>query len=80
MASVFVKDGRLILQLRVRGVQLREALHLRDTRANRRWAEGECAIIERELATGTFEYLEHFPGSRSIKAKKCFVAVYVQRS
>ena len=72
MASVFVKDGRLILQLRLRGVQLREALHLRDTAANRKWAEGECTLIERELVTGTFDYWQHFPQSRSAKAKAMF--------
>ena len=72
MASVFVKDGRLILQLRIRGVQLREALHLRDTAANRKWAEGECTLIERELVTGTFDYWIHFPQSRSAKAKAMF--------
>jgi integrase len=72
MASVFVKDGRLVLQLRVRGVQLREALHLRDTAANRKWAAGECAIIERELAVGTFDYWQHFANSRSAKAKAIF--------
>ena len=72
MASIFVKDGRLVLQLRIRGVQLREALHLRDTAANRKWAEGECVLIERELVTGTFDYWTHFPGSRSAKAKAMF--------
>ena len=72
MASVFVKDGRLVLQLRIRGLQLREALHLRDTAANRKWAEGECILIERELVTGTFDYWNHFPQSRSAKAKAMF--------
>jgi integrase len=72
MASVFVKDGRLVLQIRIRGVQLREALHLRDTAANRRWAEGECVLIERELVTGAFDYWKHFPDSRSGKAKAMF--------
>lgn len=72
MASVFVKDGRLVLQMRIRGAQLREALHLRDTAANRKWAEGECAIIERELVMGTFDYWSHFPQSRSAKASAMF--------
>jgi integrase len=72
MASVFGKDGRLVLQLRIRGVQLREALHLRDTAANRKWAEGECALIERERVMGTFDYWKHFPHSRSAKAKAIF--------
>lgn len=72
MASVFVKDGRLVLQLRIRGVQLREALHLRDSASNRKWAEGECTLIERELVTGTFDYWSHFPQSRSAKAKAMF--------
>ena len=72
MASVFVKDGRLVLQLRIRGVQLREALHLRDTAANRKWAEGECVLIEREFVIGTFDYWQHFPQSRSAKAKAMF--------
>jgi integrase len=72
LASVFGKDGRLVLQLRIRGGQLREALHLRDTAANRKWAEGECILIERELVTGTFDYWQHFPRSRSAKAKTMF--------
>ena len=61
-----------MLQLRIRGVQLREALHLRDTAANRKWAEGECILIERELVTGSFDYWTHFPNSRSTKAKAMF--------
>jgi len=72
MASVFVKNGRLVLQMCIRGVQLREALHLRDTAGNRKWAEGECISIERELVTGTFDYWKHFPNSRSAKAKAMF--------
>ena len=72
MASVFVKDRRLVLQMRIRGVQLREALHLRDTASNRKWAEGECTLIERELAIGGVDYWNHFPQSRSAKAKVMF--------
>lgn len=72
MASVFVKDGWLILQFSVRGVQFREALHLRDTSPNRKWAEGERALIERERVTGAFDYWNHFPHSRSAKAKAMF--------
>ena len=80
MASVFVKDGRLVLQLRIPGVQLREALHLRDSSGNRKWAEGECTLIERELVTATFDYWKHFPKSRSAKLKRCFRVVIVPRS
>jgi hypothetical protein len=58
--------------MRVRGMQLREALHLRDTSANRKWAEGECALVERELVAGTFDYWKHFPNSRSVKARAMF--------
>jgi len=79
MVSVFVKDGRLILQLRVHGVQLREALHLRDTAANRKWAAGECTLIERELVTGTFDYWRHFPKSRSAKARQYLRGVIVEK-
>jgi hypothetical protein len=31
-----------------------------------------CAIIERELVVGTFDYWEHFPRSRSAKAEAMF--------
>ena len=80
MASVFVKDGRLVLQMRIRGTQLREALHLRDTVCNRKWAEGECALIERELVSNTFDYWKHFPNSRSSKAKVVFPRRYPSES
>jgi hypothetical protein len=70
MASVFVKNGRLILQLRIRGVQLREALHLRDTAATGNGKANVC--WSHESSSEGLLIIGNFPNSRSAKAKAMF--------
>jgi integrase len=69
MAGVHAQNGRLLLsfQLAHNGtrVRCREFLGLADTRDNRRLAARIAAQVERDLATGTFEYASRFPSSRT---------------
>jgi integrase len=71
MAGVHAQNGRLLLtfQLAHDGTKLRcrEFLGLADTRENRRLAARIAAQVERDLATGSFEYAVRFPASRTPK-------------
>ncbi len=71
MAGVYAQNGRLLLtfQLAHDGTKLRcrEFLGLADTRENRRLAARIAAQVERDLATGSFEYGVRFPSSRMPK-------------
>ncbi|HEV3111890.1 MAG TPA: tyrosine-type recombinase/integrase [Candidatus Binataceae bacterium] len=71
MAGVHAQNGRLLLtfQLAHDGTKLRcrEFLGLADTRENRRLAARIAAQVERDLATGSFEYSARFPASRMPK-------------
>ena len=66
MASIRVRpdSGKLFLDFRVRGVRCRELTELPDTKENRTRLRRLLAIIEREVAAGTFDYRKHFPNSR----------------
>ncbi|MEM7706558.1 MAG: DUF3596 domain-containing protein [Pseudomonadota bacterium] len=46
-----------------RGVECKETLRLKPTRANIRFAETQKALIDAEIAKGTFRYDEFFPDS-----------------
>jgi integrase len=46
-----------------RGARCREKLKLPPNPANKKFAERLKATIEHEIATGTFDYAKHFPGS-----------------
>lgn len=51
------------MDFRWQGQRCRERIRLKPTPANLRWAERLKATIEHEIATGTFDYLKHFPDS-----------------
>lgn len=51
------------IDFRWQGVRCRERLRLRPTEANLKYVARLKAVIEHEIATGTFEYAKHFPDS-----------------
>jgi integrase len=65
MGSVRVKEqtNRLFLDFRFLGVRCREFTTLEDTPANRQRVEKLMKRVDREIALGTFNYRETFPGS-----------------
>ncbi len=69
MAGVHAQNGRLLVtfQLSHNGtkVRCREFLGLADNRDNRRLAARIAAQVERDLATGSFDYSARFPASRT---------------
>jgi integrase len=64
MDSFYVKDGRLYIDFRWRGVRCQEATRLVDTADNRAKVRRDVRQIDGELAAGTFEYLRWFPRGR----------------
>jgi integrase len=68
MAGVHAQNGRLLITFQIghsgARIRCREFLGLADTRDNRRLAAHIAAQVERDLATGSFEYATRFPGSR----------------
>jgi integrase len=64
MASFYVKDGRLYIDFRWRGVRCQEATRLVDTSDNRAKVRRDVRQIDGDLAAGTFEYLRWFPYGR----------------
>lgn len=68
MSSVRARqDGRLFFDFRFQGERCRELSQLQDTPANRRKMERVLAVIDNEIATGTFVYERVFPGSKKTK-------------
>ena len=71
MAGVHAQNGRLLLtfQFAHQGERLRcrEFLGLADTRENRRLAGRIAGQVERDIATGCFDYATRFPASRMLK-------------
>jgi len=59
----FVGKDSIQIDFRWRGQRCRERLRLAQTEANRRFAKRLKAVIEHEIATGTFDYAKHFPES-----------------
>jgi len=58
------KDGRLFFDFRFGGERCRELSQLQDTPANRRKMEKVLAVIDNDIAAGTFVYERAFPGSK----------------
>lgn len=59
----FVGKDSVQIDFRWRGRRCRERLRLAQTEANERYAKRLKAVIEHEIATGTFDYAKHFPNS-----------------
>lgn len=58
-----VGQDSIQIDFRWRGERRRERLRLAPTKANLHYAKRLKAVIEHEIATGTFEYAKHFPKS-----------------
>lgn len=58
-----VGSDSIQIDFRWRGERRRERLRLAPTEANKRFAKRLKAVIEHEIATGTFDYAKHFPRS-----------------
>lgn len=57
--------GTLFLDFRYRGERRREYTALTDTSANRKRLQKALAVIEEQIAAGTFDYAATFPGSKN---------------
>jgi len=65
MSSVRARnDGRLFFDFRFEGERCRELSQLQDTAMNRRKMERVLAVIDNDIAAGTFVYERVFPGSK----------------
>lgn len=60
----WVGPDSLQIDFRWRGRRCRERLRLAQTKENERFAKRLKAVIEHEIATGTFDYAKHFPKSK----------------
>lgn len=67
MASIRVRPdtGLLFFDFRVGNRRFREQTRLRDTPANRKVMGKVCDRLEEQIALGTFNYSEFFPGSKN---------------
>ncbi len=61
------KDGRLFFDFRFEGERCRELSQLQDTLSNRRKMERVLAVIDSDIAAGTFVYERTFPGSKRVQ-------------
>jgi len=68
MATIRVRNGRLMVDFVYMGSRCRELTRLEDTPANRRTLKLAMKKIEAEITLGTFEYSKFFPKSK--KAEK----------
>src|SRR5687768_12337477 len=59
-----VGEDSIQIDFRWRGERRRERLRLAPTQANLKFAARFKAVIEHEIATGTFDYAKHFPKSK----------------
>jgi integrase len=59
-----VSKDSIQIDFRWRGKRCRERLRLAPTKENKRFAQRLKAVIEHEIATGTFDYAKHFPKSK----------------
>lgn len=65
MASIRARadNGLLFFDFRVGNQRFREQTKLKDTPANRKLTGKVLARLEEQIALGTFNYSEFFPGS-----------------
>lgn len=60
----WVGPDSIQIDFRWRGKRCRERLRLAQTKENERFAKRLKAVIEHEIAIGTFDYAKHFPKSK----------------
>ncbi|MBU0620614.1 MAG: site-specific integrase [Gammaproteobacteria bacterium] len=67
MGSIRKRDdtGLLFIDFRYRGLRCREQTALPDTAANRKKVQKVLDRIDSEIAAGTFDYRQFFPGSKN---------------
>lgn len=65
----WVGEDSVQIDFRWRGRRCRERLRLAQTKENERFAKRLKAVIEHEIATGTFDYAKHFPRSKQTRKK-----------
>lgn len=64
--GVYKRGQKLWVCFSYKNVFCREPLNIKDTKANRKYAEGQLLEIEHRIASKTFNYADYFPDS-----KKC---------
>ncbi|PPK72524.1 integrase [Methylobacter tundripaludum] len=63
MASINVRNGKLVIDFRYRNQRCREQTLMEDTPKNRRAIQKVLCKIEAEITLGTFNYASYFPKS-----------------
>jgi integrase len=63
MASINVRNGKLVIDFRYRNQRCREQTLMEDTPQNRRAIQKVLCKIEAEITLGTFNYASYFPKS-----------------
>ncbi len=60
-------NGSLFFDFRYKGLRCREQTVLEDNPSNRKRMEKALAVIEAQIADGTFNYQDRFPNSKNLK-------------
>ena len=63
MSTLRIRNGKLMIDFRYRGVRCREQTSLANNERNRRRVAKVIRQIDAEIAMGTFEYARYFPDS-----------------
>ncbi len=67
MASLRVRNGKLMIDFRYRGVRCREQTSLTNNERNRRRVTKIIRQIDAEMELGTFDYAKYFPNSSRVQ-------------
>lgn len=67
MGTVNVRDGKLYLDFRFKGVRCREQTSLLDNPQNRKRLKTLLGMIEAEITLGKFDYARYFPDSPKVE-------------
>ena len=67
MASVYPRNGYLLVDFRYRGIRCRERTRLADTQPNRRKLQRVVERVEAEILLKTFNYANYFPNSPRVR-------------
>lgn len=65
MGVLNVRNGKLVLQFRYKGLRCREQTQLADNKANRSRLERLLKKIDAEIVLETFDYAKYFPNSNA---------------
>jgi len=67
MASINVRNGKLVIDFRYQNMRCREQTLMDDTLSNRRTIQKVLCKIEAEITLGTFNYANYFPKSSMVE-------------